>query len=362
MPHEPGPTDDRRRVVVGLVADPGVPTDVAEALADRLPDALSRRVDDALAWHVEVASERLHLDDDRQLTVLHDGTSMQDRGWDIMVGLTELPRRMGRRPLVLEVDSTAPRAWVSVPALGGMRLRSRAEDAVVTLVDRIVRRSRGWSTDELEPPAWATPLSFAPVPDGQDETVAAGSMRGRGSRLRLVVGMVRVNQPWRLVGSLDNVFAAAAATAAFGIFYASVWNMADTLSPVRLLLISVVAIAAMVGWLIFHNGLWERSGPRGGESIQPRIYNATTTLTLVVGVACMYALLFAAALLTSLAVISVEYLEATLGHEVNVGDYVKIAWFASSMGTVAGALGSNFESEAAIRHAAYGRRQRDRVG
>ena len=161
--------------------------------------------------------------------------------------------------------------------------------------------------------------------------------------------------------SLDTVFAAAAATSAFGVFYASVWNMADTLSLVRLALINVVAIATLICWLIFHNGLWERSWARGGRSTQPRLYNATTVLTLSVGVACMYALLFCAVLLASLAVISSEYLEATLQHSVDVKDYIRIAWFASSMGTVAGALGSNFESETAVRHAAYGRRQRERL-
>ncbi len=355
-------TAGRRTVVVGLTADPGLPTDVAEALAERLPEQLSREVDDTVEWRVEVITETLHLDGSNQLTLMGNESSMQDRGWDMMVGLTELPRRRERRPLVLEVDTAAPRAWVSVPALGAVRVRSRAQAVVVALVDRMARRSYGEGTDGLSGPALVRPLVPLSNTSGQDGQVQAGSMRGWGSRLRLLFGMVRVNRPWGLVGSLDTVFASAAATGAFGVFYASVWNMADTLSPLRLALINVVAIATLVWWLIFHNGLWERTSSHGGKSTQPRLYNATTVLTMVVGVACMYAILFGATLLASLAVISGEYLEATLQHPIDVMDYIQIAWFASSMGTVAGALGSNFESETAVRHAAYGRRQRERLG
>lgn len=360
-----GGSDTRRPVVVGLAADPGIPTEVARTLADRLPQRLSQEVDDAVRWQVEVVSEVLHLDGEGQLSILRQGENMGDRGWDMTVGLTELPRRMGRRPVVLEADTSRAMAWVSVPALGGLRLRSQAETAVVALIDRMLRVARGTPVDELDAvdgPAATSPLAPRTDTAEGDAQFEAASMLGWGSRLRLLFGMVRVNRPWRLVGSLDNVFAAAAATGAFGVFYASVWNMADTLSPIRLALISLVAIAVMVWWLIFHNGLWERSTVHGGQSSQPRLYNATTVLTVLIGVACMYLLLFVATLLASLAVISSEYLEATLQHPVDVTDYIQIAWFASSMGTVAGALGSNFESEAAIRHAAYGRRQRERLG
>ncbi|MGO1385963.1 MAG: hypothetical protein ACTHWA_08955 [Arachnia sp.] len=355
-------TTDRRIVVVGLNADPGLPADVAKALVERLPARLSRDVDDAVDWQVEVTSETLHLDPGNQLTLLSGEAFLQDRGWDMVVGLTELPQRSGSRPVVLEIDTDSPTAWVSVPALGAIRVRSRTEAVVVALVNRMARRSHGEVSEALKDPNLFRPLAPLPNTSGQEGRVQAGSMRGWGSRMRLLLGMVRVNRPWQLVGSLDTVFAAAAATSAFGVFYASVWNMADTLSPLRLALINAVAIATLVWWLIFHNGLWERPYARGGESTQPRLYNATTVLTVLVGVACMYALLFAATLLASLTVITREYLETTLQHPVDLKDFIQIAWFASSMGTVAGALGSNFESESAVRHAAYGRRQRERLG
>jgi hypothetical protein len=59
-------------------------------------------------------------------------------------------------------------------------------------------------------------------------------------------------------------------------------------------------------------------------------------------------------------VISAEYLQSQLGHPVNFFDYTKLSWLAASLGTVAGALGSNFDSDEAIREATYSRRQNER--
>jgi hypothetical protein len=45
--------------------------------------------------------------------------------------------------------------------------------------------------------------------------------------------------------------------------------------------------------------------------------------------------------------------ESKLGHSVNFGDYLKLAWLVSSLATIGGALGSVIESDLAVREAAY---------
>jgi hypothetical protein len=59
-------------------------------------------------------------------------------------------------------------------------------------------------------------------------------------------------------------------------------------------------------------------------------------------------------------VIDAGYLETVLGHPAGVGDYISLTWLSTSMGTVAGALGSSVESEEAVRRATYGRRELER--
>ncbi|GAB3300144.1 hypothetical protein [Parasphingorhabdus pacifica] len=200
-----------------------------------------------------------------------------------------------------------------------------------------------------------SPVRQLPSAESSVQLVLTG-MRGR---LRLLLGMVRDNRPWRLVPSLSRAIAAAAATGAFGIFYPTLWRMADALSYQRLSLISLVAICAMVIWLIFNNGLWERPRERndGEEAV---LFNLATVLTLTIGVACMYLVLMAATLVGAAAVISSSYLSIMLGHPVGVLDYVSLVWLASSMGTVAGALGASLETEAAVRRATFSKRERER--
>lgn len=71
---------------------------------------------------------------------------------------------------------------------------------------------------------------------------------------------------------------AAAATAAFALFYSGVWPMAVTVHPTRLALICVLAIIVMVMWFVCYNRLWDRpsSHPRRGEAL---LHNVSTVLT-----------------------------------------------------------------------------------
>jgi hypothetical protein len=171
--------------------------------------------------------------------------------------------------------------------------------------------------------------------------------------------MVRDNRPWRLVPHLASATAAAAATAAFGIVYSSIWSMADALSLWRLVLIMVVAIVAIAGWLLAYNHLWD---PPGGHHTPAEavLYNAATVLTLLLGVACMYGILYLLASGLAALVIDAGYLRSQIGHRAGIATYATLAWFATSMGVGAGALGSTLDSEEAVRKAAYSRRERER--
>lgn len=74
----------------------------------------------------------------------------------------------------------------------------------------------------------------------------------------------------------------------------------------------------------------------------------------------MYVALYVLVLCGAVAVISADYLQSQLQHPVNFTDYLELAWLAASLGTTAGALGSNFDSDEAIREATYSRRQHER--
>lgn len=177
--------------------------------------------------------------------------------------------------------------------------------------------------------------------------------------LRLLVGLVRANQPWRLLGGLKGALAAAVGTSAYVLINPSAWQFAAQVSVPKLAMMTAFAIAGMVTWLVTAHNLWEHADDQHQRS-RVRLFNASTLLTLLIGVGCGYALLFAANLLAEVFLIDPGFLRQTLGHATSIGDYLAIAWFTSSVAVLAGAVGSNFEDESTVRRVAYSRRERER--
>lgn len=361
--------DGGSRIAVGLVTDAGLPAKAGARVAAKLPSALARELCGDVAWDVEATCEPLLLDEDGAIPVFAIADEYRARhGWDVVVLITDLPRRVGAQPIVGDFSTVHCVALASLPALGGgLGLHRRLRALLVHLIghlteDRVGRQphARGHTLygrqagqlGELLAPTRHIGSAYPDV----DAHLALTGLRGR---LRLLRGMVHDNRPWRLLPHLASATAAAGGTAAFGIFFSTIWSMAEALPLWRLAVINVAAIAVMVGWLIYYNHLWEHpAGP--DRARQTVLYNASTVLTLTISVACMYATLYVLALLAAAAVIDAGYLRSKVGHPVGVGDYATLAWLACSMGIVAGALGSSLDGEEAVRQATYSRREAER--
>ncbi len=370
-----GSSTPSNRCVVGIVADPDLATDIVSRLKDQLPRMFRDHVDDSIEWEVQLKSEALPLDEDGNITIWQNSDRLKsDEGWDLLICLTELTRRTKSSLLVSDVSVTDDAALISLPALGPVRLRHHVRNVMVRAVRAIITKDAEAAYGSghkrfprvfhhLETPVEEGTADDGPVEEGTaDDGPVEGSSTGiSGFRasLRLMAGMVRINRPWRLVPSLSSALAAAVATAAFGVFYSTIWQMADSLSSLRLLLISLIAITAMTTWLITYNGLWQNRRSLGSDK-DTAIYNASTVLTLLIGVTCMYAVLFTVIFLGAVIIIPPDFLESTLEHQSDLMNYVSIAWLASSLGTFAGALGSTFETDDAIREATYGKREQER--
>ncbi|HTK67201.1 MAG TPA: hypothetical protein VL595_32805 [Pseudonocardia sp.] len=358
----------RRQIVVHLLADEGLPSTLAEWLVDTLPSSLRARLHDGVQWQVEATTSVLRLNDDREIPAMEIADAHRDgRRGELVVLLTDLPRRAGTQPIASDFSTEGNVALVSVPALGAIRLRHRARRLVIHLIGHLVEEDLG-----LDPePRRHSPHGrltgklgdlLAPTThirsrhEHVDMHLGLVGLRGR---LRLLAGMVRDNRPWRLVPNLASATAAAAGTAAYGLLTSNFWNMADSLAPTRLALISLAAVTAMTVWLVTYNHLWDRPSTLG-EREKAVLYNLSTLLTVLIGVVIMYLLLYGVTLVVAGALIDSGYFSRQLHHPVAVGDYARLVWLTSSVGIVAGALGSSLESEEAVRRATYSARERDR--
>ena len=348
-----------RALTVGLMADPGLPEKVARAIAEDLARDLRRDADAGAHWEVEVSRETLPLTRKGEVPLLEHAAVLRNRrDWDFVVYLTDLPRSHGGDPMLCEVSAGAAAALVSLPALGIARLQVRIRALLVTLIRSVLDGTEHHPSEEaVRRSVGHRKLRRVPPADGEDASYIV--LPGAPNRMRLLSGMVRSNRPGRLLTALSSSIAAAVATGAFGIFYATIWSMADALPAVRLTAISAVVVSALGAWLIVHNGLWNR--PRNDpDPWRARLDNAATVITVWLSVALMYLVLWAGLFVIGLAVVEAGYLHSQLGRPVSFLDYVRLSWLAASLGTLAGALGSNFDSDEAIREATYSKREHQR--
>lgn len=320
-------------VHVGLVADPAEPTDVARRFRDRQAPG----GDDEDAWDVEVISEPFTVACEDVETALSRLTDHGDgHQWDVVIGLTELPLRDGDgRYLVIETDPQRRTAVLSLPALGGLRVHTRSRRALRELI--------------------------AGMSDANTLTDRRVPLPPRSGRWRLLLGMVMANRPWLLVPGLKTALVAALTTGAIATINSTVWLLAASLSPWRLVVATIASIALVVGWLVIDGELWDRPDDDSAHARErSRLYNTSTLLTLTVGVVICYLALYVLNLLWALFVLDPAVMGSYLKQPFNYGDLFLLAWFVASAATVGGALGSGLESDEAIRAAAYSKREEER--
>ena len=123
-----------------MITDPDLPEQVAQHLADELPEHLG----DDREWAVEVDVDPVTAGEHSTRDMLRaTADRRQERGWDYAITLTDLPVRVNRRPVVADANLDGQVAVVSLPALGGTQPYRRSRQVVLQLVDELTGREGG---------------------------------------------------------------------------------------------------------------------------------------------------------------------------------------------------------------------------
>ncbi|UFR06387.1 hypothetical protein KBP30_36765 [Streptomyces sp. Go40/10] len=354
--------------VVALLADPDAPTEIARRMAQRLPDRLADRSGQGRRFDVEVVSEPFTAGTEDLSTLTRRIMDRRSEGnWDIVVALTDLPLHTHGLKLVVDLSHEHGFALLSLPTLGGFRLQTRARQAV----EEAVLSLAGPQGTGAEGPAGSRPLRgpftgrLAPIRPGRVGEEEIADLRyivsGPHGYLRVLGGMVRANQPWRLVPGLSKALAAALATGAVATVNSTIWTLATSLSTPRLVIAMVGSVALMIGWLIVDANLWHRTDEVSPEARKrAALYNASTILTVGIGVIVCYVGLMVINWVWALFILNDRVFASTTRTPLNATEYWTLSWFVASVATVGGALGSGLESDEAIRAAAYSKREQER--
>jgi len=346
-------------IVLGVIVAPGLAREVTAKIASELAHDLEA-LDLGVEWRTELAVDRLIAPPAQTREIIDAARrKLLDEDWDLGVLVTDLPLRVGRRPVSRQVSPTHGIAVVSLPALGALHLAPRLRRTLVKLVGELVgggggqssgdgalaRLRRHWGRGVLQELATDTAdrpgaLRFLFVPE-----VLFG-------HLRLLLGMVRANRPWRVAARLYRALLAAVAAGAYGLVTSDIWRISATAGSTRLALASIASISFTSGAVIVAHGLWERA-PNRNLRDQVILFNFATAATILIGIATLYLALFLLIFATAELLLSPHALASGLGHSVGTADYARLAWLTASLATVGGALGAGLESDEAVREAAY---------
>src|SRR3989440_518901 len=185
----------------------------------------------------------------------------------------------------------------------------------------------------------------------EDGTIAFVGATLRGN-LRLLVGMVRANQPARVIARLSIALAVSLGTAAYAMSSSSIWMLSHGMAWPRLALLGAASMITLCVVLVLAHGLWERaSGPDDREAVV--LFNLTTSATLGLAVLTLYASLLALSVVGGAGLIPPSVYQGSVGHTPAVADYLKLGWLAAAIATAAPALGPPTESDEARPRAAY---------
>jgi hypothetical protein len=346
-------------IALGVIVAPGLARDVTAKIAGELADDLDA-LDLGVEWQTELAVERLVAPPAQTTEIIEAARrKLLDEGWDLGIVVTDLPLRVGRRPISRQVSPTHGIAVVSLPALGAVHLAPRLRRTLLELVGELVgdggaqwngdstlsRLRRRWGRGVLQ--ELATDIADRP-----------GALRFLfvpevlSSHLRLLVGMLRANRPWRLAARLYRALLAAVVAGAYGIVTSDIWRISASAGSARLALASIASITFTSGAVIAAHGLWEQAPSRHLRD-QVILFNFATAATVLIGIASLYAALLLMTFAAAELLLSSHAFSTGLGHAVGAGDYATLAWFTASLATVGGALGAVLESDEAVREAAY---------
>ncbi|GAA4106334.1 hypothetical protein GCM10022249_02010 [Enteractinococcus coprophilus] len=331
------------------MADPGLAEDIAQRVSEDLAMRLRNETDEE--WEVENVQEELPLGPDGNVALGDFAPKILERhGWDYVFYLTDLPAFHDKQPILCRTVAHSRGALIVLPALGAIRLPTQVLELVLTLLSTL-----SGTTEGIDPQAVGRDIQrqgMVQLLPGNSQLVL---LRGPLSRCRMLAGMLRGNRPFRLPGAMSGFITAGAASGAFGVFYSSIWDLADAHHPIRLLLIGILSVALLTMWLIYRNGLWtSRKAP------ETPLDNIATVITVGVGVLVTYLILCIGLFALAIVIVDANYLASQLEHTAGLESYFRLSWLAASLGTLAGALGANFDSDDAIRQATYSRRWHER--
>lgn len=364
-----------KSVKVGLIAAPELAEDIANKLLEPMTVALTQHVSKETNWKIEIKIDSLTGAAETVLDIFEKAVSYKEvYEWDYIICLTDLPIFHQKKVVIADMNEERSIGLISLPAFGFRPFLKRVKKVAIYMCKEMhpsVQLNQEDSNEIINEgsktfskhsrsmfpltPSRKVQIKLGKSGDFHSRFLVVPQLYGR---ICLLLGMTLANSPFKMMSSLTNVIAIAFATGAFGMIFTTIWEVSHIFSNLRLTVITVAAIFGMVVWIVIAHNLWEKISLRENKQIR-KLYNLTTALTLIIAISAYYSVIFILFFGTALVLIPPDFLDKVLELKGSVSfvNYLKIAWFCSSISIVVGAIGAGLKNEELVRNSTYGYRQ-----
>lgn len=348
-------------ITVGLVPAPGMPRTLIEKIIDELPELTEKYIDADCIFKFELEVSPLASSAEYINETIHRMAKIKKKNdWDYVIGITDLPSLSENRVVVSEFDSQKSVSLISLPALGFFSVKRKLRRMVTHHLEYLYKYnedSMSFSSRELSSPSVMNISRETPIEDNESTNryIIKSYIIGW---LKIILGMTYINEPWSIVTNFKTLVSLAFATGTYIAVFSTPWELSIDYQPWRLILLMIFAVIGMVFWLIYAHKLWGKSSAK--TAVHYRwLYNLTTFMTLLFVTIANYVILFILLTISVTMFVPPEIFNdwTQADEDFTVMNYINLIWFTTSLGILAGALGSTAESEEKIRSVTYSYRQ-----
>lgn len=371
-------------IKVGIIAAPGFPMDLSETLAEQMPTSLNSKLKEDIEWTFECVSDPLIGSAEDVNKSLDAAQSLKKQhNWDYAIVVTDLPIVEQRKIIVGNLDEPMATGLISIPALGLFGVKRKLKQCLLYFAEIIYLHqiNEDYQTKKLNLSLFTRVKPIRNIFDNKQENdmetkdnQESGDDTSHSktttkfilnpfiiSWILLLAGMTRANQPLKEIPNFKKIISISFASATYLTIFSTPWQLSIEYTNLRFIFMTTLAIGGMTLWIMYAHSLWEHETSLTTSTYRT-VYNITTVLTLLIIIVVSYLILFLLLTISVALFVPNDLYNMQTINEGNrtLGQFLYLVWFVTSLGFLAGALGSSVENEKKIRAMTYSYRQRAR--
>lgn len=352
-------------IKIGLIAAPGFATDITKNIEKAFKKMLRENISTNIDWELKIQINSVTGSAEHVHKCVDFANKIKEKNdWDYAICITDLPSMSNAKTVVSDLSSENKTGLISLPALGWIKLQKKLCHSLLFMVKSFYYSTQFTNNIYIKDYKKAMPEKIKKVEPNEKgstdnrfiyQSIIVGFMK-------LICGMTFANRPWKAIFSFKKILALSFATGTYISIFSTPWQLSSEFSILRFVFLTIISLGGIMFWLIYAHHLWEHPSSKSQRKYR-YIYNATTFFTLLSINILNYLFLFILLSLSAYFFVPNSLFETmtTSNTNNNFQNFIRLSWFTTSVGLLAGAFGSTMEKEEVVQEMAYSSRQKKRA-